>query len=74
MVFIYHNRKENIMTVHIWGITNPGDLASKKMDNKLRKRYVDYKYSPNSDNVTRVRIRSFNGLYMVNRVKKRKSR
>jgi hypothetical protein len=69
-----HNIKENNMTVHIWGIKDPGDFACKKMDGKFRNRYVDYKMSPKADRTFRVKIRSRNGLTGIYSVKKRKSR
>ena len=72
--FIHHRRKENIMTVHIWGIKDPGDFACKKMDGKFRTRYVEYKMSPKADRTFGVKIRSRNGAYGFYPVKKRKSR
>ncbi len=72
MTFIHHRRKENIMTVHIWGIKHPQDFVCNKMDGKWRTRYVDYKMSPKADRTFRVKIRSRNGLTGFYPVKKRK--
>ena len=74
MAFIHPNRKENIMTVHIWGIKDPGDFACKKMDGKWRTRYVDYKLGPKSDRTFGVKIKSLNGAYAFHPVKTRKDR
>jgi hypothetical protein len=74
MAFIHHRKKENIMTVHIWGIKDPGDFVCNKFDGKWRNRYVDYKMSPKADRTFRVKIRSLNGAYAFHLVKKRKSR
>ena len=60
------------MTVHIWGIKDPRDFASDKIDGKCRTRYVDYKLGPRSDHTFRVKIRSKNGLTSFHPVKKRK--
>ena len=60
------------MTVHIWGIKDPGDFASDKIDGKWRTRYVDYKMSPKADRKFRVKIRSYNGAYGFYPVKTRK--
>ena len=62
------------MTVHIWGIKDPGDFVCNKIDGKWRTRYVDYKMSPKADRTFRVKIRSLNGAYAFHPVKKRKSR
>ena len=60
------------MTVHIWGIKDPRDLACMKMDGNWHIRYVDYKMSPKADRTFRVKIRSRNGLIAFHPVKKRK--
>ena len=62
------------MSVHIWGIKDPQDLACMKMDGKWHIRYVNYKMSPKADSTFRVKIRSRNGLTGIYSVKKRKSR
>ncbi len=60
------------MTVHIWGIKDPGDFASKKVDGKWRTRYVNYTLGPKSDRIFRVKVRSYNGIYGFYPVKTRK--
>lgn len=62
------------MTVPIWGIKDPGDFVCKKIDNKWRTRYVDFKMFPKADSTFRVKFRSLNGNYAYHSVKKRKSR
>ena len=62
------------MTVHIWGIKDPGDFACKKMDGKWRTRYVEYKMSPKADRTFGVKIKSLNGAYAFHPVKRRKGR